>query len=429
MRVGVIGSGYVGLVTAACLADRGHQVVGVDSVEAKVRELQAGRVPIFEPGLEALLRRNLGAGRLAFTTDTAAAVRDSEVIFICVGTPARDDGDADLSAVAAVAEQVAEALPGYRLVVEKSTVPVRTGERVRQVMQQVTRGAVEFDVACNPEFLREGSAIEDFQHPDRIVLGVESARGERLLRELYRGFDCPVLVTDLATAELIKHAANAFLALKISYINAVANICERVGADVQVVADGMGYDRRIGRAFLDAGVGYGGSCFPKDLAAFIRIAEEAGYDFRLLREVQQINAGQRELVLKRLQEAIWVLAGRTVALLGAAFKPNTDDVRESPAVEIARRLLREGAAVRAYDPAALQNFARAVPEAVVCRDPYEAAAGADAVVVLTAWEEFRRLDLDRLKAALRRPVLIDGRNLFDPPTMRARGFVYRGIGR
>jgi len=429
MKLSVIGAGYVGLVTAACFADRGHQVIGVDTVEEKVRGLNRGEVPVYEPGLEDLTRRNLDAGRLTFTTNTAQAVRDGEIIFISVGTPSRSGGEADLTAVATAAEQVAEALPGYRLIVEKSTVPVRTGERIKQVMQLATRGAVEFDVACNPEFLREGSAIEDFQRPDRIVLGVDTERAERLLRELYRGFDCPILVTDLSTAELIKHASNAFLALKISYINAIANLCDRVGADVEVVADGMGYDRRIGRAFLDAGVGYGGSCFPKDLAAFVKIAEEVGYDFALLREVQKVNAEQRDLIIRHLQQAVWVLSGRTIALLGAAFKPNTDDVRESPAVEIGRRLVRDGAALRVYDPAALHNFLQEVPEAQPCRDSYDAAAGADAVVVLTAWDEFRTLDLARLRSVLRRPVVVDGRNIFDPPTMRAAGFLYYGIGR
>lgn len=429
MKLCVIGAGYVGLVTAACFADRGHRVIGIDTVDEKVRRLNGGSVPIFEPGLEELTRRGLAEGRLTFSTDTASAVRDSEIVFITVGTPPKEDGGADLSAVARAAEQVAEVLPGYRLIVEKSTVPIRTGERIRQAIQHVTRGAVDFDVACNPEFLREGSAVDDFQRPDRIVLGVESQRAERLLRELYGGFDCPIIVTDLITAELIKHASNAFLAMKISYINAIAQICERVGADVQVVADGMGYDRRIGRAFLDAGVGYGGSCFPKDLAAFIKIALDVGYDFRLLREVQEINAGQREFVISRLREATWVLAGRSIAILGAAFKPHTDDVRESPAVEIAWRLIGEGVTVRVYDPVAMDNFGQAVPEAILCRDPYHAASGADAVLLLTAWPEFRDLDLERLKAALRHPVVIDGRNLFDPAEMRARGFRYRGIGR
>jgi UDPglucose 6-dehydrogenase len=401
----------------------------VDQVEEKVQRLNDGSIPIFEPGLEELVQNNLHAGKLTFTPDTARAVRESEIVFITVGTPTREDGDADLTAVASVAEEVAEGLLDYRLIVEKSTVPVRTGERVRQVIQLVTRSVADFDVACNPEFLREGSAIQDFMHPDRIVLGVESERAERLLRELYSGFDCPILVTDLATAELIKHASNAFLALKISYINAIATVCERVGADVQLVAAGMGYDRRIGRAFLDAGVGYGGSCFPKDLTAFIKIAEELGYDFRLLREVQRINTEQREQVIRRLQQVIWVLRGRTIALLGVSFKPNTDDVRGSPAVEIARSLLREGATVKVYDPAAMRNFVQEVPAVKVCRDAYEATAGADALLVLTAWEEFRQLDLGRIKVGLRQPVVIDGRNFFDPVIMRSMGFQYQGFGR
>lgn len=428
MRLSVIGAGYVGLVTAACFAELGHTVIGVDQVEEKIRDLNEGRVPIFEPGLDEVIASNLRAGRLTFTSDTARAVRDSDIVFISVGTPAKGNGETDLTAVVSVAEAVAEALPGYRLIVEKSTVPIRTGERIKQVIALVTRGTSAFDVACNPEFLREGSAIQDFMHPDRIVLGVESARAEELLRELYKDFDCPVLVTDLTTAELIKHASNAFLALKISYINAIANICDRAGANVRLVAHGMGLDRRIGRAFLDAGVGYGGSCFPKDLAAFIRIAEELGYDFRLLREVEQINAAQRELVIKKLRDTIWVLSGRTIGVLGVAFKPNTDDIRHSPALDVTRRLLQEGATVKAYDPAALRNFSREIPEVATCADPYALAQDADALVVLTAWDEFRSLDLARIKRLLRRPVVIDGRNIYEPAQLQAMGFVYRGIG-
>lgn len=428
MRLSVIGAGYVGLVTAACFAELGHTVIGVDQVEEKIRDLNEGRVPIFEPGLDEVIASNLRAGRLTFTSDTARAVHDSDIVFISVGTPAKGNGETDLTAVVSVAEAVAEALPGYRLIVEKSTVPIRTGERIKQVIALVTRGTSAFDVACNPEFLREGSAIQDFMHPDRIVLGVESARAEELLRELYKDFDCPVLVTDLTTAELIKHASNAFLALKISYINAIANICDRAGANVRLVAHGMGLDRRIGRAFLDAGVGYGGSCFPKDLAAFIRIAEELGYDFRLLREVEQINAAQRELVIKKLRDTIWVLSGRTIGVLGVAFKPNTDDIRHSPALDVTRRLLQEGATVKAYDPAALRNFSREIPEVATCADPYALAQDADALVVLTAWDEFRSLDLARIKRLLRRPVVIDGRNIYEPAQLQAMGFVYRGIG-
>ncbi len=429
MRLSVIGTGYVGLVAAACFADLGHDVIGVDRDADRIRLLNAGRVPIFEPGLEDLVRRGREASRLSFTTDTADAVRGSEIIFITVGTPAREDGDADLSDVVAVAEAIAAALTDYRLIVEKSTVPVRTGERIREQIQGLTKGAVPFDVACNPEFLREGSAIRDFMHPDRIVLGVSSERSERLLRDLYAPFQCPVLVTDLTTAELIKHASNAFLALKISYINAVANLCERVGADVQRVAEGMGHDRRIGRAFLDPGVGYGGSCFPKDVAAFIRIAREAGYEFRLLEEVARINDGQLDLLMRHLKDGLWVLTNRTIAVLGLAYKANTDDVRESPAVAIVERLVREGATVRAYDPAAEASARQILPNITYCPDPYEAARGTDALMLLTDWEEFRTLDLARLRDLMRRPVLIDGRNILDPQAARALGWRYTGIGR
>jgi UDPglucose 6-dehydrogenase len=429
MRLSVIGTGYVGLVTAACFADLGHDVVGADRDAGRIRLLAAGRSPIYEPGIDDLVSRGVRAGRLRFTTDTATAVRESDIIFITVGTPSRQDGDADVTGVAAVADAIASALTGYRLIVEKSTVPVRSGERIREQIQLLTHGAVPFDVACNPEFTREGSAVYDFMHPDRIVLGVASERSERLLRELYAPFDCPMLVTDLATAELIKHASNAFLATKISFINAVAAICERVGADVRQVADGMGYDRRIGRAFLDAGVGYGGSCFPKDVAAFIQIARDAGYEFRLLEEVARINEGQREALIRHLRDALWVLGERTIAVLGLSFKPNTDDVRESPAIAIIDRLVREGATVRACDPVAETNARRALPDVTYCPDPYEAAQGSDALVVLTEWDEFRTLDLARLRSLMRRPVLLDGRNILDPRAARAAGFRYAGVGR
>jgi len=429
MRLSVIGTGYVGLVTAACFADLGHAVIGADRDADRVGLLNGGEVPFYEPGLPDLLRRVRASGRLRFTTDTATAVRESEIIFITVGTPSRDDGNADLTEVAAVAEAIASALNGYRLIVEKSTVPVRTGERIRDQINLLTHGAATFDIACNPEFLREGSAVHDFMHPDRIVLGVTNERSERLLGELYAPFEAPILVTDIAAAELIKHASNAFLALKISYINAVANICERVGADVRKVADGMGYDRRVGRMFLDAGVGYGGSCFPKDIAAFIRIAREAGYPFRLLEEVARINEEQRDVLLSHLKDALWVLRNRTIAVLGLAYKPNTDDVREAPSIAIIERLCQEGALVRAYDPVAERNARRLFPDITYCPDPYEAARDGDALVLLTEWEEFRTLDLGRLRDLMRRPVLIDGRNIIDPAAARALGFHYAGMGR
>lgn len=429
MKLSVIGTGYVGLVTAACFADLGHDVIGVDRDAERITAIRQSRVPFYEAGLEELVRHGQTVGRLRFTTDIAEAVAASEAVFITVGTPSRNDGNADLADVSAVAESIAGALGSYRLIVEKSTVPIRTGERIRDQIQLLTRGAVPFDVACNPEFLREGSAVHDFMHPDRVVIGVTNERSETLLRQIYAPLDCPVVVTDLTTAEMIKHASNAFLALKISYINAIANICERVGADVRQVADGMGYDRRIGRAFLDAGVGYGGSCFPKDVAAFIQIAKDAGYDFRLLEEVARVNEGQREVLVRHLKDALWVLRNRTVTVLGLAYKANTDDVREAPAIAIIEELRREGAVVRAYDPAAEANARRILQGVTYYRDPYEAAKESDAVVLLTDWDEFRRLDLARLRDLMRRPVLIDGRNMLDPDAARALGFHYAGIGR
>lgn len=429
MRLSVIGTGYVGLVTAVCFADLGHHVIGVDVNAERVKLLAGGKSPIFEPGVDELLSKGLHAGRLKFTTDTSEAVKSSDVIFITVGTPSLESGDADVTAVAAVAEAIAPALTDYRLIVEKSTVPVRTGERIRDQIHLLTQGQVPFDVASNPEFTREGSAVHDFMNPDRIVIGVANERSERPLRDLYQSFDCPILVTDLATAELIKHASNAFLALKISYINAVSNVCEGVGADVRLVADGMGYDARIGRAFLDAGVGYGGSCFPKDVSAFIKIAREAGYEFRLLEEVARINDGQRELLLRHLKEALWVLRNRTVSVIGLTYKPNTDDIRDAPAVNIIESLLREGAHVRAYDPVGEAHTRRRFPNIEYCPDVYAAAQDSDALVLLTEWEEFRTLDLGRVRSAMRRPVLIDGRNILDPKAARAQGFHYAGIGR
>jgi UDPglucose 6-dehydrogenase len=429
MNVSIVGTGYVGLVTAACFAELGHTAVGVDRDQSRVGLLQQGRMPFYESGLEELVQRGQRSGRLAFTTSIEDALRDSEVVFITVGTPSRDDGNADLTDVSVVAETIGTSLRDYRLIVEKSTVPIRTGERIRDQIRLLTRGAVPFDVACNPEFLREGTAVYDFMHPDRIVLGVTNEQSERLLRQIYAPFDCPILVTDLATAEMIKHASNAFLALKISYINAIANICERVGADVRQVADGMGYDHRIGRAFLDAGIGYGGSCFPKDVAAFVQIAREVGYDFRLLDEVARVNEGQRQVLLHHVKEALWVLGNRTIAVLGIAYKANTDDVRESPSVAVIQALQGEGAVVRAYDPVAEDNARRVLANVAYCSGPYEAAKDADAVLLLTDWEEFRSLDLDKLRGIMRRPVLIDGRNILEPGAVRAAGFHYAGMGR
>lgn len=448
MRVSVIGTGYVGLVTAACLAEVGHAVVGMDDDRAKVDALVQGQaLPIYEPSLEGLVRRNAAAGRLAFTADVAAAVRDAEVVFICVNTPRRPDGDADLSYVERAARRIAEHATRSCLIVEKSTVPVQTGQWIEKTLAIYgKRAGVEFDVASNPEFTREGMAVEDFLHPDRIVLGVASAEAERTLRALYAPIvegrfrcpihpDCrpdravPVLVTDLASAELIKHASNSFLALKISFANALAEICERAGADVLEVVKGMGLDKRIGRAFLNAGLGFGGSCFPKDLAAFVKLAERVGYDFPLLKDVERINRERVTGAVAKLQQALWILRGKRIGLLGLAFKPQTDDVREAPALALARRLLDEGAVVQGCDPQAAAKAAQALPGLTLCPDAYAAAAGAEALVLCTEWPEFAALDWARIKAVMVRPLVLDGRNFLDREQLAGLGFELLPVGR
>ena len=429
MDVAVIGTGYVGLVTAAVFSRLGHRVVAADQDAPKIALLERGGVPFHEPGLPELLAAERASGRLRFTTDVAAAVAHGRVAVICVGTPPDPEGRADLSALAAVARTIAGALRGYTVVVEKSTVPVRTGARVRQTIERHAAPGVEFDVASNPEFLRQGSAVRDALEPDRVVLGVPGPRAEAVLRELYAGAKCPVIVTDVASAELIKHASNSFLAMKISFINAVARVCERAGANVEEVARGMGLDPRIGASFLRAGIGYGGSCFRKDLDAFAQIASELGSEFRLLREVQAINTEQRGRVLDLLREELWVLRGKRIPLLGLAFKPDTDDVRDAPSLTLAGRLLAEGAVVVGHDPVAGPRAKEACPGLVLAPDPAAAVEGADACVLVTEWDAYRGLDLARLKATMREPVVIDGRNLWDPAEARAAGLRYRSIGR
>jgi len=447
MKICIVGTGYVGLVAGTCLAEIGHRVVCVDDDRQKIEVLQSGEMPIYEPGLEELVARNVGEGRLAFTADLKEGIEAATAVFICVGTPPLEDGDADLSAVEQVARRIGELSSSYKLVVEKSTVPVQTGMWIEKTLRVYGDGGqVEFDVASNPEFLREGSAVVDFLHPDRIVVGVGHPRAERLLREMYdpiirRTFVCPVhstcsatepvpfVVTDIRSAELIKHASNAFLATKISFINGVADLCELVGADVELVAEGMGLDARIGRAFLKAGLGFGGFCFPKDLQAFVKIAEKCGHDFRLLREVDRINQARIPQAIKKLKDQLWILKEKVVGVLGLAFKPDTDDVRYSPAIALVKQLLGEGVSVRAYDPKAMEKARGEIPSAMFCRDPYEAVTGADAVVVATEWKEFESLDLTRMKTLMRRPLILDGRNLFNREKMKSMGFEYLGIGR
>jgi UDPglucose 6-dehydrogenase len=447
MNVCVLGTGYVGLVTGACLAEVGHQVVCMDDDVEKVKVLLRGGMPIYEPHLEEMVQRTRAAGRLHFTADVTEAVRDAAVIFICVNTPPLPDGEADLSYVESATRRIAEHATRSCVITEKSTVPVQTGAWIEKTLAVYCKGpGVEFDIASNPEFTREGMAVEDFLHPDRIVVGASSPRAEQTLRELYAPivegrFRCPIhtdcrqdravpfLVTDIRSAELIKHASNSFLAMKISFANALADVCELAGGDILQVTKGVGLDRRIGRAFLNAGIGFGGSCFPKDVKAFVKIAEKNGYDFALLREVDRMNQRRGDMVLGKLKRALWVLRGKRIGLLGLAFKPNTDDVREAPALAIARRLLEEGAEVRGYDPQAATKARRAVPELRICDDPYGVAVQAEAVVLCTEWAEFPGLDWARMKAQMVRPLLLDGRNALDREKLTTLGFEYIGIGR
>jgi UDPglucose 6-dehydrogenase len=429
MKLTLIGTGYVGLVTGACFAEVGHHVICVDNDQAKIKLLKSGGIPIFEPGLEDIVKRNTAAGRLSFTASTAEGVQKSEVIFIAVPTPPLPDGSVDLSFIERVARDTATAMSDYKIIVDKSTVPVKTGEKVAETIKRYCAARVDFDVVSNPEFLREGFAVGDLMKPDRIVIGTRSPRPVAMMKEIYAPFNVPIVVTDINSAELIKHASNSFLALKISYINAIAAICETAGANVEEVAAGMGMDERIGRRFLNAGLGFGGSCFPKDLSAFIKIAEQMGYDFRLLKEVQRINAGQMDRFLKKITDTLWVLKGKKIGVLGLAFKQNTDDVRMSPAIELCQRLQKEGAGLRVHDPKAMDK-AKAMLNDVTWVDDMDAVAdGCDALVVATEWDEFKKLDLDRARKSLTHPILFDGRNLFDRVEMERLGWVYKSVGR
>ena len=428
MNIAIVGSGYVGLVSGTCFAEVGHQVICVDNDAKKVQSLREGHVPIYEPGLEDLIKKNVAAGRLSFTDSIGDAVAVSKVVFIAVPTPPKDDGSVDLSYIEAVAREVAVHIKEYRIIVDKSTVPVKTGEKVAQTILRYNPTA-DIDVVSNPEFLREGSAIEDLMKPDRIVIGVSSDRATGPMKEIYEPFNAPIMVTDLNSAELIKHAANSFLALKISYINAVAAICEASGANVDRVADGMGADKRIGRAFLNAGIGYGGSCFPKDISAFIRISRELGYEFTLLEEVEKINASQKDRFLKKIRESLWILKHKKIGVLGLAFKGNTDDVRSSVAISICQDLVKEGAQVFAYDPQAMEKARPLVPGVTMVDSPEKVADGVDAVLVLTEWNDFKGLPWQAMKKAMVSPLLFDGRNLLNPEEMRGLGFTYADIGR
>jgi UDPglucose 6-dehydrogenase len=429
MKLTIIGTGYVGLVTGTCFAEVGHQVVCVDNDPAKVKMLQEGGIPIYEPGLEELVKKNAAAGRLTFTTSTAEGVEKSDVIFIAVPTPPLPDGSVDMSFLERVARDIAGAMTSFKIVVDKSTVPVQTGDKVAETIKRYGKARVEFEVVSNPEFLREGFAVEDLMRPDRIVIGVRSQRPVPALKEIYAPFNAPIIVTDINSAELIKHASNSFLALKISYINAVSVLCEATGANIQEVAHGMGMDERIGRRFLQASLGFGGSCFPKDLSAFIKIAEQVGCDFRLLKEVQHINAAQMERFVKKIQDTLWVLKGKTIGVLGLAFKQNTDDIRTSPALDLCQRLQKEGAILRVHDPKAMEKAKAVLKDVTYVEDMNAVAEGCDALVIATEWDEFKKLDLDRARKSLTHPILFDGRNLFDPAEMERLGFIYKSIGR
>ncbi len=439
-RIAVLGLGHVGLPTAAGFAELGWEVIGADDNVSKVTMIQSGKAPFYEPGLDELLARGLAGGRLTLSHSVEEAVRAATIVFVCVGTPQKDSGEADLSQVEAIARTIARNLNGYKLIVEKSTVPAITAEWIKKTVTRFAKHAgapggphADFDVASNPEFLQEGKAVENIFHPDRVVVGVESERARAMLEQLYRELDCPVLFTNLRTAELTKHAANAFLSTKISFINMVADICESVGADVSQVALGIGLDPRIGRDFLNAGIGFGGYCFPKDLRAFMYLAREYKVDCGLLEEVENINLRRTEVFLQKVRQAVWVLQGKKMGVLGLAFKGGTDDIRESPALRIVNALLEEGGLLQVHDPqamdAARQQIGGKLGCLEYCSSPYEAARGTQALLILTDWHEYRELDLPRLHELMEVPVIIDGRNLLDPEVARSAGFEYVDMGR
>ncbi|MCP9440916.1 MAG: UDP-glucose/GDP-mannose dehydrogenase family protein [Nitrospira sp.] len=432
MHISIIGTGYVGLVTGACFAEFGVNVTCMDNDPGRIEKLEKGKVPFYEPGITELVAKGVREGRLSFTTNIAMAVEKALVIFIAVGTPPRGDGSADLSYVEEVGRGIARHMTDYKVIVTKSTVPVGTGEKLREVIKATQPVPHRFDIVSNPEFLREGSAIEDFMRPNRVVLGADSEQAIAIMKDLYRPLyliETPFVVTDIPTAELIKYASNAFLATKISFINEIANLCELVGANVQHVAKGMGLDNRIGSKFLHAGPGFGGSCFPKDLAALIQTGERYGHPMQIAMATSRVNQEQRKRMTVKIREAVGGVEGKTLGLLGLSFKPNTNDLREAPALAIGKELLEEGASVRAYDPEALEEACRILPQLQPCRDAYHAAEGADALIIMTEWNLFRSLDFDRLKAVMRRPVLLDLRNVYDPEKVAAAGFTHISVGR
>lgn len=432
MRICMIGTGYVGLVTGTCFAEFGNDVICVDIVKEKIDKLNRGELPIYEPGLDDMVAKNAGEGRLKFTTDLKLAVEQSLVIFIAVGTPQAEDGSADMRYVEAVTKDIARYMNGYKVVVNKSTVPVGAGKWIKKLIQENQATPADFSVASNPEFLREGSAIEDFMRPNRVVIGTEDEQAAEIMYDLYKPLyliETPIVMTDLASAELTKYAANAFLATKISFINEIAAICERVGADVHDVAKGMGLDQRIGSKFLHPGPGYGGSCFPKDTRALLNIAKKNDYRFKIVEAAVEVNDQQRIRMLEKIKNVVGNLRGKTIAVLGLAFKPNTDDMREAPAVDIINGLQKEGARIKAYDPVAMHEAQKVLENVEFADDTYSAIGGADALVFMTEWNQFRSLDLDKIKRLLKTPLVIDLRNIYDPARMRESGFQYVAVGR
>jgi len=433
MKIGVIGTGYVGLVSAVGLAELGHEVVGTDVVSDKVEKASRGISHIYEPGLEELLKANLKKGNLKFSHDLDKTIQSSDVLFVSVNTPQKQDGSADMTYIEAVSRTIAENLNTYKLVVEKSTVPVRTSFWIKKTIAMHKKKNVDFDVASNPEFLREGTAVSDFLNPDRIIIGVETKKARDILIEIYKKYEDRVLVTNIDTAELIKHASNSFLAVKISYINMISELCEKTEADVELVAKGMGLDPRIGPRFLQAGLGYGGSCFPKDVRALIWMGEDLGVKFNLLKEVDRINKERIKVFVEKIKKSLWILKDKRIAVLGLSFKPETDDIRNAPSIDVIKELLNEGAKVRLYDPKAMDNmkevFPEQPPQILYVNSPYEAVEGAAALLIITEWDEFKGLDLKKIKDVMANPVIIDGRNIFEPEYVRSLGFEYYSVGR
>jgi len=429
VNISTIGCGYVGLVSGACFAELGNKVICADNDSKKITNLKKGIIPIYEPGLKELISSNVKKRRLKFTSSIKEAVSGSGIIFIAVGTPSLENGEADLTGIESVARNIALHMRDYRLIVEKSTVPVKTGKWVKHTIATYVKRKVKFDVASNPEFLREGQAINDFMHPDRVVIGVESKRARDMLVNLYKPLNSQLVVTDIESAELIKHASNSFLATKISFINAISRICDKVGADVKEVAHGMGLDKRIGQAFLNAGIGYGGSCFPKDLDAFVNICDKLGYSFELLKAARGINDEQKEYLIKKIKDVLWIIKDKTIGVLGLSFKPNTDDIRNASSIDIIKALQAEGAAIKTYDPQAVKKAKEVLTKVTFCQDAYDVCKGSDCLLIITEWDEFKELDFHKIKRLLKRPLIIDGRNIYEPKMLQKLGFTYVGIGR